>query len=368
MSILGSLTGGLSDLFTGGSWEDSLDPGNFFHSGKSERDSQALARAQYDLEKTNADRNYDEQVRMNDWNIKQQEEAFQYQKDLNELQMEREDNAVARRVADLKASGLSPTLAAGSSASATPVRAGTAPQGVAPQRESPSDIKVQEAMFRSQMQKEKMALAMSMVGNMADVSQTFAQKKLIEAKAGEQDIINKYLDTYLAGRNIGQNLDNDSKALANKFFEETSPLRVEETRKKLDYLDKQMQGLDFDNELKHNETLRKVYDDTKRDLENRLLEKNIKLSELRAENVDFDTAIKAYTLTYCVEHNIPLGGLNDWQVIYNIIGEFKKWWNKEDPTPTSNPFNNPDKVFNIDEWKDENGQIDFMKMLRLFGT
>lgn len=127
-------------------------------------------------------------------------------------------------------------------------------------------------------------------------------------------------------------------------------------------MDKKLEGLGFDNELKHNETLRKVYEDTKRDLENQLLEKNIKLSELRAENVDFDTAIKAYTLVYCVEHNIPLGGLNDWQVIYNILGEVKKWFNKDDSGfSPSNPFN-------VDNFKDDNGLIDMNKLLQLIGS
>ena len=365
-NIFGSLTGGIGSLF-GGNLADTADPGNLFHMGEADRNAQALAEAQYKLEKENADRNYDEQVRMNNYNIRSQEEAFQYQKDLNALQMEREDNAVARRVADLKASGLSPTLAAGSSASATPVHAGTAPQGVAPQKENPSDVRVREAMFRAEMQKEKMALVMSMVGNIADVSQTFAQKNLIEAKGKQQDIINSYLDEFLAGRNFGQNLDNDMKSMANKFFEDTSPLRVEEFRKNLDVLDKKLEGLGFDNELKHNETLRKVYEDTKRDLENQLLRKNIKLSELRAENVDFDTAIKAYTLTYCVEHNIPLGGLNDWQVIYNIMGEIKKWWTKDDKIPT-NSYSNPEDMFNPDNFKDQNGNIDMMKLLQLIGS
>lgn len=67
-------------------------------------------------------------INTNKENLDLQKENLAYQKDLQNIIFQREDNSVQRRVNDLIKAGLSPTLAAGSSAGAGSVVSTSAPQ------------------------------------------------------------------------------------------------------------------------------------------------------------------------------------------------------------------------------------------------
>lgn len=111
-------------------------------------------------------------------NMFSQNTNLAYQKQLQNRMFERDDNAIQRRVADLRAAGLSPTLAAGSGAEAGPVIS-TAPSML---KGNPYDIAQS---------------ALSLVQQNENISNTRAQRD------------------YIASQTLGQNLQNIGIGIAN---------------------------------------------------------------------------------------------------------------------------------------------------------
>ena len=141
-------------------------------------------------------------------NLSLQKKMFQYQKDLQQVMFQREDNAVQRRAADLRAAGFSPTLAAGSAAGTGPVVQTQAPQmgpipdfsqaisialGIMQQK---AQIAVTESQYElNQMQKEKIStdvdkLKSDIIKNQADAYHSYVQARRdkVDADTKEHDL------------------------------------------------------------------------------------------------------------------------------------------------------------------------------------
>ena len=92
-------------------------------------DAMNFAREQHAAQMDFANRQLNDNVSIANKNLELQQNAFDYQKELNTTQMEREDSAMQRLVADYKKAGFSPLAAIGSNgSSSTALSSGQAPQ------------------------------------------------------------------------------------------------------------------------------------------------------------------------------------------------------------------------------------------------
>ena len=131
-----------------------------------------------------------------DENLQLQRDTLAYQKDLQNTMFAREDNAVQRRAADLKAAGLSKTLAAGGAAQSGPVVATQAPQ------------RGKEGMEGIGALSNSLTSALAGIATTTDISKTKADTALALAQAEKlkADTLGKNIENSYADRLNSQQL------------------------------------------------------------------------------------------------------------------------------------------------------------------
>lgn len=183
------------------------------------------------------------QNKIDQMNFGLQKEAFDWQKSAQYTTWAREDSAVRRRMADLKAAGINPILAAGqSAASSAPVKLG------APQREYHGADRAIAGM----------QTAMSLMQQKAEIGRTAAQTKLLQTQKDQEEIKNNFMtrSNPLSLQSQRMEVLYDRNTLRTNIQRVRQEFRMGNVRIKQEKLDNllktfNIQGAEIENNLKH---------------------------------------------------------------------------------------------------------------------
>lgn len=175
-------------------------------------------------------------------NLQFQNENLQYQKDLQKQIFAREDNAVQRRVDDLVAAGLSPTLAAGSAANA-----GQAIETQALHNDySPKTMPTYglSSMIGAGLD------ALKAVGELnrqrSEIEYLQNQSKNVQADTANKLIFGENADEWYKLRNFGLGLKNKNQGFNNEILERTKENQIKAQQYKTDILNNELYFSDWD--------------------------------------------------------------------------------------------------------------------------
>lgn len=175
-------------------------------------------------------------------NLQFQNENLQYQKDLQKQIFAREDNAVQRRVDDLVASGLSPTLAAGSAANA-----GQAIETQALHNDySPKTMPTYglSSMIGAGLD------ALKAVGELnrqkSEIEYLQNQSANVKADTANKLIFGENADEWYKLRNYGLDLKNKNLGFNNEILERTKENQIKAQQYKTDILNNELYFSDWD--------------------------------------------------------------------------------------------------------------------------
>lgn len=175
-------------------------------------------------------------------NLQFQNENLQYQKDLQKQIFAREDNAVRRRVDDLVAAGLSPTLAAGSAANA-----GQAIETQALHNDySPKTMPTYglSSMIGAGLD------ALKAVGELnrqkSEIEYLQNQSANVKADTANKLIFGENADQWYKLRNYGLNLKNKNQGFNNEILERTKENQIKAQQYKTDILNNELYFSDWD--------------------------------------------------------------------------------------------------------------------------
>ena len=182
-------------------------------------------------------------------NFDQQQQAYEYQKWLNEQQMQREDEAYQRKLKDVTAAGFNPILAAGGSGSpSSPLHAGAAPQMADTSGALREGIGQVLGIMSGFANLRKVKAETSFLNSQRDNVIADTVKK--EEEAQNLRILNRYEDEYLAGRNQGQKIANEMHSFGLSVSKMELPYKIQDWQKSLSLKDKELALKDVEKTLK----------------------------------------------------------------------------------------------------------------------